>query len=269
MIERAQFYVAKLLGSGQNNVTIQTDSDAPFRLFGLAFYTFGSGGGAQGAAGNVSFKVRFTKPDGTSWFQRNLVNALALNPFDNQATNGAGGLLAPVYSYASAIHPNFLYAPQSTIVFDFADVPSASTSRIYAVMIGVKLFNPEQVWSPSYPAKFRALPFFGFSVQVPLTGLPVLNIPVPPVTSASGLNADADFVWQCGAYTAYLGAGATPVPAPGIGVKMRDWVGKPYMNDYVPIDLLFGFDNSQRPGLVYPEIYIPKNQQIFVDLAAL
>jgi hypothetical protein len=53
----------------------------------------------------------------------------------------------------------------------------------------------------------------------------------------------------------------------GVGVIIKDWQGKAYMNDFVPAELIFGFDNSQTPGLVYPEIYIPKNQALYLDVA--
>ena len=54
----------------------------------------------------------------------------------------------------------------------------------------------------------------------------------------------------------------------GLGVVIRDWAGKPYMNDFVPAELIFGFDNSQTPGFPYPEIYVPKNQALYLDLEA-
>lgn len=54
----------------------------------------------------------------------------------------------------------------------------------------------------------------------------------------------------------------------GLGIILRDTYGKAYMDDYVPLELLFGFDNSQTPGLIYPEIYIPKSQQLFMDISA-
>lgn len=53
----------------------------------------------------------------------------------------------------------------------------------------------------------------------------------------------------------------------GVGILIKDWQGKAYMNDFVPAELIFGFDNSQTPGLVYPEIYIPKNQALYLDVA--
>jgi len=55
----------------------------------------------------------------------------------------------------------------------------------------------------------------------------------------------------------------------GVGLKIRDWSGKAYMNDFVPAELIFGFDNSQTPGFPYPEIYIPANQAIYIDAVAL
>lgn len=54
-----------------------------------------------------------------------------------------------------------------------------------------------------------------------------------------------------------------------LGLKIRDYMGKPYMNDFVPIDLLFGFDNAQIPGFPYPEIYIPRQQLLLIDAIAL
>jgi hypothetical protein len=53
----------------------------------------------------------------------------------------------------------------------------------------------------------------------------------------------------------------------GLSIILRDTWGKAYMNDYVPLELIFGFDNSQTPGIVYPEIYIPRLQQLFMDIA--
>lgn len=65
------------------------------------------------------------------------------------------------------------------------------------------------------------------------------------------------------------GSGGAVGLSRGIGIKIKDWNGKYYMNDYVPLDLIFGFDNSQTPGLLYPEIYIPRQQNIFFELIAL
>src|ERR1700722_15205995 len=66
------------------------------------------------------------------------------------------------------------------------------------------------------------------------------------------------------------GAGSSAAgQAVGLGVKFRDPSLKTYMNDYVPVELIFGFDNSQTPGLLYPEIYIPAQNQFEFDIAGL
>jgi hypothetical protein len=379
VIERPQFYVAKFVnaqlveGYTQNSLALKLDQDsvAPFRLFGIAFYVFDSTGTPQGAADNINVTVKFTRPDGTTFYQRNNIPLQAVQPFDQQAPTGAGGEPASFYSYFSPVSPNQIYPPQTTVTFDFADAPTFVSSTVLAVLVGTNIYRDGVVWSPTYPPKYTALPFDGYIVQIPASSFPRLNFPLT-------INPDADFVWQKGAQTDYGAPGAslevalgdvgnyftlfsvlanatsitfavtghgtpnlslavsvvgtaisvqlatdalgsptslgtniitallaTPavtallssiVPdaaapdifvsnygarnlvasgtggngtAKGLGIIIRDTYGKAYMNDYVPIELLFGFDNSQNPGLVYPEIYIPRVQQIFMDVAGL
>jgi hypothetical protein len=269
MIERPHWYVTKfsnpsaLVGFSQFSLSLQTDSDAPFRAFGIAFYVFDAAGVPQGAAGNINVLVRYLRPDGATYFQRNQIPAQAIQPFDQQAPAGAGGQTAPYYSYFSPLNPNQLYAPQTTLTFDFSDVPLTATTRVYAVMIGTKIYADGAVWSPTYPPKYKGLPYDGYAVQIPVSLLPVRNIPLT-------INPDADFVWQKGSQTDQPAAALSPVGAQkGLGIVIRDVYGKSYMNDFIPIELLFGFDNSQTPGMPYPEIYIPRLQQIYMDVAAL
>lgn len=268
MIERSQWYVAKFLnpnlvtGFSQFSLALQTNSDAPFRLFGIAFYVFDAAGNPQAAAGNIQVLVEFTRPNGTTYFQRHLIPAQAIQPFNQQAPGGAGGFPPPYYSYFSPINPNQLYPPTTTVTFDFSDVPLTATSRVYAVLIGTAIYQDGAVWSPKYPPKYTAMPF-DYAVQIPVTTLPVLNFPLT-------INPDADFVWQKGAQTDHSGTLPDIVGQDvGYGIIIRDVWGKSYMNDYVPLELIFGFDNSQTPGLVYPELYIPRLQQLSMDVNAL
>jgi len=64
------------------------------------------------------------------------------------------------------------------------------------------------------------------------------------------------------------GGGAVGSSGAAIGIRIKDAFGKAYMNDFIPLPLIFGFDNSQTPGLVYPEVYIPRAQAIYADFAA-
>lgn len=209
MIERPQFYVAKFLnpsaidGFSAFSLAKQTDSDAPFRLFGIAFYVFDSAGNPQGAAGNIDVLVEFTRPDGTTFFQRHQIPAQAIQPFAGQATDGAGGETAPYYSYFSPVSSNQIYPPQTTVTFDFSNVPLTATTKVLAILCGTKIFEDGAVWAPKYPAKYSALPF-DYQVQIQIgNNLPVLNVPLT-------INPDADFVWQRGAQTDQ--AGVPPPP---------------------------------------------------------
>ena len=381
MIERPQYYVTKFVnpnlldGYTQKSLALQTDSDAPFRLFGIAFYVFSSTGAVQAAQGNINVLVKFTRPNGTAYYQRHQIPAQAIQPYDAQAPNGAGGLPGPYYSYFAPVSPNQLYPPLTTVTFDFSDLPSLATSTVIAVLVGTKIYQDGAVWAPKYPQKFTSLPF-DYAKQLAVSILPLTNQPFT-------VNPDADFVWQKCAQTDNGAAGGTPANlsvildgelffftltavtagtggnaitfavtgvgtpnlplavtvvgnaisvqvatdgggvststggqifaalnataavtalvtvtnnlqpvglftedygpanltggtggastaiATGLGIKFRDPSLKTYMNDYVPVELIFGFDNSQTPGVLYPEIYIPAQNQMEFDVAGL
>lgn len=267
--ERPQYYQLRFKNSAltagfqQLGVELKTDSDAPFRMTGIALYVFDAANVALAAAGNIKLTVRFARPDG-SWVQKHLSSAQAINPFDAGAVTGAGLFQAPYFGYFSPLATNILYPAGSSIQFDFADLAAQTTGTVLAVCIGTKLFDPAAIWQPPYPAKYTARPYFGYNVQFDPSQLPIKDLPF-------NVAPDADFVWQYGAQTDQPPAGQLfPVGAfRGLGIRVRDWTGKYYMNDFIPIELLFGFDNSQTPGLIYPEIYIPKNQALYLDLVQL
>jgi hypothetical protein len=336
-------------------------------MFGIAFYVFDTSGNPQAAAGNVLITVEYTRPDGTTFYQRHQIPAQAIQPFDQNAQDPTTTKVsAPYYSYFAPLNPNRLYPPKTTVTFDISDLPNYATSLVQIVLLGTKVFRSGEVWSPTYPAKYSALPF-DYAVQIPAATLPTLNYPFT-------IQPDADFVWQKGAQTSqggttliiqpapessqgtlvftataagivagvtvdvsFPGAGGpnplsisviggavtvnlaqnasnqlisngtdvvalwnatpaavalamisfTPTLGPvspfnntagafavgavgalkGMGIRIRDVWGKAYMNDYIPAELIFGFDNAQTPGLVYPEIYIPRLQQLSIDVA--
>lgn len=269
MIERQQWYVytfpnpGLVAGASQLNEVIQLDTDAPFRATGVAVYCFAADGTPLGASGNVGVTIRFTTADKV-WIQKNLISAQQLNPFDNQAVNGAGGQTAPYYAYFSPLTPNLIYPNGSAIVIDFAEQPGITNLLMLVVFTGTKLYGDASIWAPQRDPKKPARPYIGYSLQFHTPDLPIQNLPLL-------INPDADFVWQCGSQTDQPAApDLSPVGSQrAIGVKIKDWTGKYYMNDYVPLDMIFGFDNSQTPGLLYPEIYVPRQQALFFDLKVL
>jgi len=270
-IERPHWYVQifpnpnLVAGSTLLGVGLRIDTDAPFRCVGVAVYTVSAASVPLAGGGNVAQQLRFTRPDGT-WFQRDILSAQQVNPFDAGAVNGAGGQNAPFFEYFTPLHPNILYPAGSVISIDQQGLAANEDVLVVVVFVGTKMFRPGQVWWPTYPPKYRARPYSvsGFNVQIPLAQIPIQNVKVPQSTpNYPNPNSDADFVWQFGSQSDYRPNFA------GLGIRIKDWTGKPFMNDYVPLELIFGFDNSQSPGLVYPEIYIPRNQALFIDLKSL
>jgi hypothetical protein len=66
------------------------------------------------------------------------------------------------------------------------------------------------------------------------------------------------------------------VPPDGMSIILRDYNGMPYMNDWVDVNVLFGTSGTAiplllgtgagRPGIIYPEIYLPENRQLLIDV---
>ena len=75
-------------------------------------------------------------------------------------------------------------------------------------------------------------------------------------------------------------------PTSKFSVVLRDENGKPYSNDFVDINILFGMGGffaayplgptpiyvtafgtgPGLPGLIYPEIYLPANHELLIDV---
>jgi hypothetical protein len=370
MIERFQTYritYQDTTGTGSSfSKEITLDPDAPFRLTGIAIWVLGAGGISNTLAQTIpaGIQIRYTRPD-RMWVQRNMLPGNALTPGFDINNNGQAG---SDYMLWSPVSPNMVYPPSGTVQFDIQTQPFVGPLDLLVVLIGTKIFRDGAVWAPTYPAKWNALPFFGYGVQANAAALPVRNQPL-------AIAPDADFVWQCSThsdtggafasldlggealasilFTAALagtggnaitidlvqaglntplsitviadaitvnlatdglgkvrstgqdviniinatpaatalitvtgqggladlspvtpgpenltgGTDATPNKLLDLGVKITDFALKPYMNDYIPLGLLFGFGAPQIPGLPYPEIYIPKNQALYFDFA--
>lgn len=247
MIERSQVYqkrTGRLVDSGVNSqlieITLQMDSDAPFRWTGIGAY-FPCGG---------SILVRWARADGR-YVQRVLTGQTATAYGGLVSSQAIGGQWAPVY-------PNIVMPVQSSLNIQLQNITSGISPVLEdcrLVFTGTKLYPPGAIWAPGYPQRFRSIPF---SYRVPV------SLPVNSVKPSQQLHVDgdADFVFQGGAFVDGLGGSSNDV-----SMKFRDDSGKFYMNDYIWIRQLFGLNFTERPGLIYPEIYIPRNQNIFFDVA--
>ena len=284
VVERMMHYVVPdfiNLRSPQLGYSLGILADAPFRLYGIALFPMGGALGAN--IGQV--KLRFTRND-QSWAQRHLIPSLSLAPGVPPATNVVATFPSPNYFLFSPVYPNLIYQPRSTITIDIQRI-DGTTENLNSVLvfIGTNLYEEGRIWSPSYPKNYRSIPYFGYNVLCSgslLQSGPVRDVPL-------NVQPDADFVWQGTVHT------DTPNPGDGsgiasgqgidgnlinLGVRIKDWSGKYYSNaevtkansavaGYVPAALLAGFNNGQLPGLVYPEIYVPKNGTLSFDFAML
>jgi len=238
--------------------SLVTDLDAPFRLFGVVLWNLSVPNG-QGFDGQVS--IRFNRPDGRL-IQRLLTSSNLLYPGNRY------NIVSPQPNRAmcSPIFSNVIYPPGSTITLDLTALPSGSTANFIIVFVGTKLFQQGDVWAPSYPANWAAK-------KAPLSYLDNLTLQSFDVTRGPLLNQyftpqqqDADFVWQAGAYTDYpVGSISPACQLVDLGVIIRDQSLKPYSNGYVPVGLLWPFLGCENPGFLYPEIYIPRNEQMSFD----
>jgi hypothetical protein len=368
VFERTQWYSLPYndaTGAGSVfGLELKLDSDAPFRMTGIAVWILGSSSTVQTPN---AIQFRYTGPD-REFLQRNLIQASALTPgffINRNSLVPAPGSDCMLFS---PVAPNRIYPPSGTIVFDIQTQPNAGPVNALIVVFGTKIFRDGACWSPTYPAKYTAQPFFGYGIQCNAAStLPLLNQPMK-------IDPDADFVWQHGTHSDFGGVSAstmlageaegqieitavtpgsagnaitiqvtgtgisqalsiavvvdaiviqlatdgsgntltttqtlvnlingTPAAAalvtatlqggPGLaapntsgvarplmggtnslsnqlvdmGVKIKDYIGKYYMNDYIPVGLVYGFINGEVPGLPYPEIVIPKNEALYFD----
>ena len=293
LVERLQFYRLPVIsgnaGTIQEGLVLQTDDDAPFRLSGIAIWTNDVIAGAF----DGQLSIRFQRPDGR--LVQRLITPTSVVASGNQYAGAASNLGAnPNQALITAINPNIIYPPRSVITIDAQTLTGAPvTPGTIIVFVGVKIFNEDNVWAPRYPAKFTARPYLNslFVPNLSIANGALLNQPFT-------VEQDADFVFQLGGYTDFapwnspppssperLAAAVGEAPLvgqtvgsaangaamnlPDLGFQMRDWRLKSYMNDYIPVALLFPFLTAQQPGWLFPEIYIPSQQQLFFDFAYL
>ena len=199
MTERPQWNVKRLqnatLVAGYQSLgsELQLETDAPFRMVGVAVYLFDADNKPIGAAGNVKTTIRFTRPDG-SWIQKHIISAQGLNPYDAGAPNGAVGNRPAFYAYFAPLGTNVLYPAGSSIQIDLQVVAGDVLAQALVVFIGTKIFPAGVTWAPTYPPKYAARPYFGYNIQILGADLPVVNVPFQ-------VAPDADFAWEHGQQT--------------------------------------------------------------------
>lgn len=196
LIERPMWYTTAdfiSLVSPQLGYSLQIMPDAPFRLYGVAIFPLDGGGGT-----NIGqLKMRFTRPD-QSWAQRHLVPTLSLAPGIPPTASNPFGYPSPNYFLFSPIYPNLIYPPNAVITIDIQRIDGTTVPlNCVVVFIGTNLYEEGRVYAPTYPAKFSAIPYFGYNVLCDAQLLSQGIVRDQPLN----IQGDADFVWQGGVHT--------------------------------------------------------------------
>lgn len=281
MIERHHDYILNVasLPAGNSIVgyPLPIDTDAPFACRGRGLHI--APPTARRNQANVNnLRFRFKSASGAD-----LAQIPIQTPADFALAYGQGGNYRPVY-------PQQVYPPGGNIIVDvYNDGPDISNLQI--IFRGVKLFRDGSISNPTYPARCSAHDFTYQTGKGTQTDAAII---LNPSGDGSALyqiplqiQADADFalralqagLWSAG-YTLPDGGGSGPYSTFGyteLFVQLFDGQLKPYSNVPIHIDWLFGnaggtelpgfrsLGNS-APGLLVPEIYLPKNGVLYFNL---
>jgi len=248
IIERHQDYVVNVgtvpAGITIPNVLKELNTDAPFCLRSI--------GGWRADRNDLTHgKLRYT--DELNNWTTSVTTLLGTGLFGFlPGRTGMNSLPQPVY-------PQRVYQPGANVWFDFTNTSADEWTGVKLLLRGVKLFEEGAIYSPRYPDHYRSLPFCQqLSVSIPNNTQTLLNEELSLVSTY-------DFVIQ--SLTAVeLKTSAQPLWS-NLGIKIKDHWGMAFSDDYVQMDWLFSSGLASRPGLLYPEIYMQANDNLFFDIA--
>jgi hypothetical protein len=251
LIERFQDYqltIPTLPVGGLESLALELDSDAPFALRLTKTRNMPAAG------------YRFKTPSGLYVTGR-----------------GNDTAYAPELSLRGTVrYPQMVYNANSYLIVDVPNTTGAPIENVRILFRGSKLYRDGQIQAPTYPAKCSAFPFV----------YPIVKTAVPGQTNAQFNNvqlqikSDSDFALRYAFADSFhfnpTGSVWTPpVHYSELYVTLRDSEYKPYSNEPIHIDDLFGSINttvadsakaSLFPNLFTPEIYIPRSGSLYFDI---
>ena len=252
-------------------MAVHFDTDAPFEFRAWAIRCQYDAAFSQIPLAGLA--TRWTGPN-QDYRQQQLTPA-----YLQMANYGQIGNPRPVY-------PPIRYPANGVMLLDIYNGGLAAITNLTFVFRGVKLFPWDVVPAYTYPPSFASLTF---SYPLPILALAPTELRQNQIFQ---VKADADFVLRAGQSTPPI---SYPEPEgesrqlAEVGIVLKDFNGKPYSNDFVPMDVLFGHGawpatipigepslsatttspfgtGPGSPGLFYPEIYVPANHQLWYDV---
>lgn len=259
MIERHQDYTLPITemvnGAILSPLQIGTDTDAPFVLRAVGGYYITDAGGIGEAVANLPalLRVRIGDSD-NNWLQTGRVPGLVAQT--------VGTDYIPLRRHVA-------YPARGVIRVQVENVSGGTLNGIVLVFRGVKLFPGSgvsaPVYAPTYPACYTQ-ETFQYTVNFDLAaGTQQLDVPI-------NINDDADFVWR--GTLIETDATIASNSAQVLEVRVKDWTQKYYSGDgtgggigaWIRAPRLFAETTTYAPGLWYPELYIPRGRQFYMDL---
>jgi hypothetical protein len=256
LIERHQDYqitFASVPPGGMVAAPLKLDTDAPFALRLVRSRNIGLNG------------WRFTNP--RQAYQSQQLRTDWIVPVS--PTQGA------YPSRGSIIYEEMVYPPGGTIEIDVGNATDEPLTNVRLLFRGSKLFRDGSLWVPTYPERMAVLPSV-YQVIVPQVGLTETRRDLQLV-----INNDADFVYRWGVCDAWSATSANPeaFQFTEVYLQLRDEQRKSYSNQPIHVNDLFGqgvpvpFGSGSNddsvlftPGLVTPEIYIPRRHSLYFDV---
>jgi len=162
-------------------------------------------------------------------------------------SGGTDALYEPVYE-------QIVYGPNSVIQVRIRNGSAADWHDPRLVFRGTHLYFKDRIYSPSYPPCYTAFPYefpLDFDASVSAAGQTFRDIPLT-VTGA-------DYALRGAVLSLVAGS------IEDLEIQLKDQSGRPYSNDFIHHKWLFSTDLAQRPGIFYPEIYLPKDRILLAD----
>lgn len=217
------------------------DIGAPFCLRGIGGYKIQAGPVVTTLAGGF---LAFSDPHDAY-----LMNQ-TIGISGDWPTGGQNALYEPVYQ-------QLVFGPGSTMNVLLTNNSGGDWADARLVFRGTKLYYRDRVNKVSYPKCYTALPYeYSLNFAISATGL-LQNQPL--------LVTGTDFVFRGAALELDANKRGGNSMA-DLEFIIKDQEGHPYSNDFIHHNWLFPTQFSQRPGVFYPEIYLPKERVLLFDL---
>ena len=251
-------------GQETQDILLKLDTDAAFVMTGRAVRTpFTTATFNQSTL--VGLKSKWADASKTFRFQDYVLESLQMAYYGQQGN-------------PKPIGPGVLFPAGSVFRTDLRHTGANTIANLTYFLFGYKLFPWGSVIANAYP-KDIAPQTFAYPVFTSQLGVTETR-----QNQMFTVKTDADFVIR-GGQSFPLSSVASRTLAE-VAIVLKDPDKKPYSNDYVPLDILFGCGNQpaiipvgptpsftvpfgtgpQSMGLFYPEIYVPKNHQILYDI---